>query len=44
MHWASAEFQVDGKNGAVEPSGVVEFSEWKTTPKHLVGRALRSGA
>ena len=25
--WASSEFQVDGKDGAIEPSGVVESLE-----------------
>ena len=43
-HWASSEFQVDGKNGAIEPSGLVKSSERKITPKHLVRVALRSEA
>jgi len=41
--WASSGFQVDGKDGAVEPSGVVESSERKITPYHMVGGALHSG-
>jgi len=37
------EVQVDGKDGAIEPSGVVESLERKITSKHLVGGALHSG-
>ena len=42
-HWASSEFQVDGKDGAIEPSWVAESPERKITPKHLAGGAIRSG-
>ena len=36
----SSEFQIDGKDGAIEPSGVVKTPEWKITLKHLVGGTL----
>jgi len=31
------EFQVDGKDRSIEPSGAVEFPERKIILKHLVG-------
>ena len=38
----SSEFQAEGKDGAIEPSGVVESPEWRIIPKYLVGRALHN--
>ena len=38
----SLEFQVDGKDEAVEPSVVVEILEQKITLKHVVEGALCS--
>jgi len=35
--WASSESHVDGKDGAVEPSGVVESPERTITLNHPVG-------
>ena len=40
--WASLEFQVEGKDGATEPSKVVETPEQKITLKHLLGGAPSS--